>query len=216
MLPCLFCTQITSHQHLTLTVKMADVIFHRDFLSRQECDALNDWVSLGVENKWLDAGISRGSNWEYKSRLTTRNYGDRFEYPAIVYVISDRITELLGISHLKRSIVGGGKDGVVVSYTLPSGDVYAHTDPMEGDLHVLRCNVMTQAADAGAELIIGGKKVEVGVGDLHCYLPSDVEHYVTTAEGDTPRIMWMFGYQISKKEFLVLKERFEDELAITN
>ena len=187
---------------------MADVFFHRNFLSSQECNALNDWVSLGVENKWLDAGISRGSDWQYKSRLTTRNYGDRFEYPPLVHQVSNKISNLLGLQDAPKSVVGGGKDGVVVSYTLPTGDVYAHTDPMEDNLHVLRCNVMTQAADAGAELFIGGKKIDIGVGDLHCYLPSDVEHYVTTAKGNTPRIMWMFGYQISKEKFLKIKERF--------
>jgi hypothetical protein len=186
---------------------MADVIFHRDFLSGQECKALNDWVVLGVENKWLDVGMSRGSDWEYKSRLTTRKYGDRFEYPPLVHQVSNKISNLFGLQDAPKSVVGGGKDGVVVSYTLPKGDVYAHTDPMEGDLHVLRCNVMTQAADAGAELIIGGEKINLGVGDLHCYLPSDVEHYVTTAEGATPRIMWMFGYQISKVAFLKLRGR---------
>jgi hypothetical protein len=129
--------------------------------------------------------------------------------------VFNRITEHLGIGHLAKSTVGGGRDGAVVSYTLSGGDVYKHTDPMEGNLHVLRCNVMTQAADAGAELFIGGEKIDVGVGDLHCYLPSDVEHYVTTAEGDTPRIMWMFGYQISKEDFLKIKERAEDALTIT-
>jgi hypothetical protein len=130
--------------------------------------------------------------------------------------VFDEITHFLGLHDATKSVVGGGKDGVVVSYTLPNGDVYKHIDPMEGDLHVLRCNVMTRAAGAGAELFIGGEKIDIGVGDLHCYLPSDVEHYVTTAEGDTPRIMWMFGYQISKENFLKIKERFENELAVAN
>ena len=165
---------------------------------------MNAWVNRGVENKWLDAGISRGSVWSYKDRLTTRGYGDRFDYPAIVHKVFDQITNALGLHTTPKSVVGGGKDGVVVSCTFPGGDVYPHKDPMEGDLHVLRCNVMTQAADAGAELFIGGEKIELGVGDLHCYLPSDVEHYVTPAEGNTPRIMWMFGYQISKEDFLSL------------
>jgi hypothetical protein len=187
---------------------MADIIFHRNFLSSQECKALNDWVVLGVENKWLDVGISRGSGWGYKDRLTTRNYGDRFEYPPLVYQVFDKISDFLGLQDTPKSSVGGGKDGVVVSYTLPNGDVYPHKDPMEIDLHVLRCNVMTQPADAGAELFIGGKKIDIGVGDLHCYLPSDVEHYVTTVEGETPRIMWMFGYQISKKEWQRKMEEF--------
>jgi hypothetical protein len=195
---------------------MAEIIYQRQFLDRAVCESLNAWVDEGVEKKWLDVGRSENPSWAYKDRLTTRNYGTRFEYPAVVYQVFDEITQLLGLHDAPKSVVGGGRNGVVVSYTLSGGDVYKHKDPMEGDLHVLRCNVMTRAADAGAELFIGGEKIDIGVGDLHCYLPSDVEHYVTTAEGDTPRIMWMFGYQISKENFLKIKERFENELAVAN
>lgn len=180
----------------------------RNFLDQQTCDQLNDWVKLGVENKWLDAGISRGSGWVYKDRLTTRNYADRFEYLPLVYQVFDQISDLLDLHDTPKSVVGAGKNGVVVSYTMPGGDVYKHKDPMEETLHVLRCNVMTQAADAGAELFIGGKEIDVGVGDLHCYLPSDVEHYVTVAKGNTPRIMWMFGYQMSKEKWQEKMEEF--------
>jgi len=183
---------------------MADIIYKRQFLDLATCEALNAWVNDGVDKKWLDVGMSRGSGWAYKDRLTTRNYGGRFEYPELVHQVFERITASLGLHGTPKSVYGGGRDGVVVSYTLPGGDVYPHKDPTEGDLHVLRCNVMTQAADAGAELFIGGEKIDIGVGDLHCYLPSDVEHYVTPAEGNTPRIMWMFGYQISKEDFLSL------------
>lgn len=186
---------------------MADIIFKRNFLDAETCQALNAWVMEGVENKWLDAGISRGSGWSYKNRLTTRNYGDRFDYPEIAYSVFDKVTECLGLYGVPRSITGGGRNGLVVSCTFPGGDVYQHKDPMEGYFHVLRCNVMTQAADDGAELFIGGEKIDIGVGDLHCYLPSDVEHYVTEAKGSTPRIMWMFGYQISKQDFLQIKQK---------
>jgi len=195
---------------------MAEIIYQRQFLDPAVCKSLNAWVDEGVEKNWLDVGISRGSGWAYKDRLTTRNYGNRFEYPPAICQVFDKITHLLGLHDAPKSVVGGGRNGVVVSYTLSGGDVYKHKDPMEGDLHVLRCNVMTRAADAGAELFIGGEKIDIGVGDLHCYLPSDVEHYVTTAEGNTPRIMWMFGYQISKEDFLKIKERFENELAVAH
>jgi hypothetical protein len=60
---------------------------------------------------------------------------------------------------------------------------------------------MTRNSDAGGELYIGGKKIDIGVGDLHCYLPSVVEHYVTEVKGQTSRIMWMFGYQCSTERF---------------
>lgn len=177
------------------------LIVVKNFVSPKECAQLNSWVAEGVDKKWLDVGISRGSDWEYTDRVTTRKYGDRFEYPAVVYKVFDKITDFLGLHDEPKSVVGGGKDGVVVSCTFPGGDVYPHRDPMEGDLHVLRCNIMTQAADKGAELYIGGKKIDLDVGELHCYLPSYVEHYVTKAEGNTPRIMWMFGYQVTPERF---------------
>ncbi len=34
---------------------------------------------------------------------------------------------------------------------------------------------------------------------MHCYLPSNQPHYVTAAEGETSRIMFMFGYQVTEK-----------------
>jgi len=185
------------------------IFFKKNFLSLQECTQLNSWVKKGVEEKWLDAGISRNSEWSYLDRVTTRNYGDRFNYPEIAHQIFNKITDYLGLHDAPKSVIGGGKNGIVVSCTFPNGDVYPHKDPMEGELHVLRCNVMTQAADCGAELFIGNKKIDISVGDLHCYLPSNVEHYVTKVDGNTPRIMWMFGYQVSIKQFNTLQESWK-------
>jgi hypothetical protein len=175
------------------------------FISAETCAVLNAWVDEGVENKWLDKGISRKSGWDYDKRVTTRNYGDRFEYPPEVYEVFDQISAKLGLQDVPKSTVGAGKDGVVVSCTFPGGDVYPHQDPMEGpNLHVLRCNIMTRDSDAGGDLYIGGNKIDIGVGDLHCYLPSAVEHYVTPVEGNTSRIMWMFGYKMSLEDFAKL------------
>jgi hypothetical protein len=173
----------------------------KEFIDKKTCCQLNDWVDLGVENKWLDKGIDRGSNWNYTKRVTTRKYADRFDYPQVVYDVFSKITNTLQIADLQKSVVGGGKNGVVVSCTYPGGDTYAHIDPKEGNLEVLRCNILTRKADIGGELFIGGKQININVGDLHCYLPSTVEHYVTTVEGETARVLWMFGYQCSAEQF---------------
>jgi len=172
-----------------------------NFLSIDECNQLNDWVDLGVKNKWLDSGISRGSGWQYKDRVTTRNYGDRFDYPGVVYGVFEKITERLQLKDLAKSVKGGGKNGIVVSCTFPGGDVYPHADPREGNLEVLRCNIMTRSAEEGGELHVGGNKIDINVGDLHCYLPSTIEHYVTEVKGQTSRVLWMFGYQCSIERF---------------
>ena len=177
------------------------IVRKKQFISQFQCDEMNEWVNCAIEKKWLDFGIDPDLGWAYQKRLTTRAYGNRFEYPEIVYQIFEKISETLGLTDLPKSIAGGGRGGVVVSCTYADGDVYEHIDPMEGDRHVLRCNIMSQKADLGADLYIGNKRIDVEVGELHCYLPSDVPHYVTTAKGRTPRIMWMFGYQCSKDRF---------------
>jgi len=175
------------------------VLVLKSFLSQEEIAGLNSFVDAGIEQKYLDTGISQGKH-QYAKRLTTRLYGDRFVYPEIVQSVFSRITDRLRLHGLKKSVAGGGRDGVVVSCTYPGGDVYAHQDPKEdgGELDVLRCNILTQAADSGGLLQVGGVPITLEAGDLHCYLASDVVHSVSVVEGKTPRILWMFGYQISK------------------
>jgi hypothetical protein len=177
------------------------VLVFKNFLSNDECNKLNQWVDLGVQNKWLDKGVNRGSDWVYESRLTTRPYAKRFDYSVDVYDVQDKISKFLDIMDLPKSVIGGGKNGIVVSCTFDGGDVYEHIDPKEGNLEVLRCNVLTRAADDGGKLYVGGNEIVVNTGDLHCYLPSTVKHYVTEVKGQTSRVLWMFGYQCSIKRF---------------
>jgi hypothetical protein len=178
-----------------------NVAIFPNFLEANICWQMNEWIKIAVKNKWLDVGLDPSvESWGYKKRLTSRKYYGRFEYPKIVYDVSDRITNFLGLQNYPKSI-NGGRGGIVVSCTKSGGDVYLHKDPMENNLHVLRCNIMTSSASSGGELYIGGKKINIKTGDLHCYLPSDVEHYVTENTGERARIMWMFGYQMSKEDF---------------
>ena len=167
----------------------------KNFLSKTECEQLNAWVRLGVEKKWLDVGgITTGvSTTHIQKRLTSRAYGHRYQYPQLVKDISNKIRNKVGVSSYPL-IEGHGRDGVVVSCTFNGGDVHSHKDP-KSDLgfSALRCNIMTQAPEAGAKLFLEGQEIKYGVGDLHCYLASNFEHYVTTIEGNTPRILWMFG-----------------------
>lgn len=167
----------------------------KNFLDASAVAELNAWAILGVEKGWLSDGISN-LRYGYKLRKTSRLYADRFEYPQIVRDVSERIRKFCGLLDYPL-IEGHGRDGVVVSYTLPGGDVYRHTDPPSPNgLATLRCNVMTQAADAGCVLHIGDQPIDIGVGDLHCYLVSEYWHFATPVEGNTPRIMWMFGAHV--------------------
>jgi len=171
----------------------------KNFLSLKDCSLLNQWALLGVEKGWLSTGITSGGYTNM--RLTSRLYGGLFTTPVEVLQISERIRQFCGVSQYPL-IHGHGRDGVVVSYTKPGGDVYRHCDPKSTDgTSTLRCNVMTQDADAGGDLYIGGEKTDVSVGDLHCYLVSEHEHWVEPVQGNTPRIMWMFGAHVPAEDW---------------
>jgi hypothetical protein len=171
-----------------------------NFATQEEINALNEWAELGVKNKWLGIGITVGAK-ATTTRLTSRLYGDRYEYPQVVRDLSDRIRKFISISSYPL-IEGHGRDGVVVTYTYPGGDVYKHKDhqSVEG-LATLRCNILTQKADSGCQLYVDGQQVNFNVGDLHCYLVSEHEHWATKVEGNTPRIMWMFGAHVPAEDW---------------
>jgi hypothetical protein len=171
----------------------------RGFFSKSECDALNRWTMLAVENKWVDCGLTReGVTY---SRLSTRLSGHRFVYPEIVIEASNRIRQFYGLADAP-TIDGHGRDGIVVSCVFDGGNIFEHTDPGGvGGLATLRCNVLTQKPEAGGVLHLEGAPVELNPGDLHCYLASEHRHYVDSINGDTPRILWMFGAHVPAEDW---------------
>lgn len=166
----------------------------KGFLSAEDCKLLSDWCNLGVERGWVSSGITAGAMT--KMRLTSRLYADKFVNPPEILAIAKRVREFCGVDGYPI-IDGHGRDGIVVSYTRPGGDVYPHVDPRADDgTPTLRCNIMTQGGDSGGQLYIDGEAFDVGVGDLHCYLVSEHKHWVESVAGNTPRIMWMFGAHV--------------------
>ena len=171
-----------------------------NFATQEEIKLLNGWAKLGVKNKWLDRGINTGFE-PTKARLTSRLYAHRFNYPQEILELAGKIRSYIGINNYPI-IKEHGRDGIVVSYTPQGGDVFKHTDPKGNEgLATLRCNILTQKADAGGMLYVGGQQINIEVGDLHCYLVSEHEHWVTEVKGETPRIMWMFGAHVPAEDW---------------
>lgn len=171
----------------------------KTFLLPQECEMLNDWANAGINAGWLDKGHE--INGATNKRLTSRAYGYRFTTPSEILKISDKIRRFVGVDSYPL-VVDHGKDGIVVSCTFSGGDVFSHADPRSiPHLATLRCNVMTQKPEVGGILHIDGKPVPLDAGDLHCYLASEHQHYVTTVYGDIARVCWMFGACVPKEDW---------------
>lgn len=165
---------------------------HKNFLSKAECEALNNWVDFAIADGQMKIGIDL-SRPEPPRRYTSRFSPDTVEYPELVLEIAQRVRAACGVA--ERPIIHDhGRHGVVVSCTLPGGDIHLHQDPHSPDgLFALRCNILTRAADVGGNLMLGGEEVVLDVGELHCYLASAVQHRVTQVQGNTSRVLWMFG-----------------------
>jgi hypothetical protein len=171
-----------------------------NFATEEEINFLNTWANLGVKNGWLDIGETAGFDRTHK-RLSSRAYSSRYNYPNFVRILSDRIRKFIGIDSYGL-ILGHGRDGVVVSYTVDGGNVYKHKDQKSTEgLATLRCNILTQAPKEGGNLFIEGTHIPFNVGDLHCYLVSEHEHWTDDVKGDIPRIMWMFGAHVPAEDW---------------
>jgi hypothetical protein len=174
-----------------------------NFLTVQECQELNDWADAAVVNGWLGDGVDIFNVGQGQPlRKTTRGYESLFTFPPVVQTISDKITARFNLQALTKSADGGGL-GVTCTLTLPGGSIVGHTDPFEssGTLHLLRCNILTRASDAGGVLLLSGVEVPLNAGDLISYSPSHIKHSVSTVGEGASRVMWLFGYQLPNDFF---------------
>ena len=186
-----------------MSIKVAVV---RNYLDKESCEHLNQWVLDAIAQNKIGLGITIPKGGHYAisekisspQRYTSRMYSDNYEYPELVTKIFNRIKTELNLESAAVS-ANGGRDGVVVSCTYHNGDVYLHKDPKEGaGVSLLRVNILSKAARAGGAIHVENALFNLEQGDMMAYLVDEYEHCVEPVEGDEPRIMWMFGLLVPK------------------
>ena len=83
--------------------------------------------------------------------------------------------------------------------TFDGGDTYRHTDPKEMG-HQVTMNVLLKKSDSGGVLHILDEEVSLSERELHCYLATKHEHFVTPCKGQT-RYMWIFRFNDNHEEW---------------
>jgi hypothetical protein len=122
-------------------------------------------------------------------------------YPPYVIGISNKIRKFMNIDHYPL-ISENGFEGVLLSVKFNGENVHEHRDmKFFKGWTPFRCNVVTQAPEQGAKLYVEDELIDIKVGDLHCYYASEQKHYVTEVEGNTPRVLWMFGAHRPLKDY---------------
>ena len=166
---------------------------HPEFITEEERLALIDWMD---NSGYLVKGFSRGE-YDYELRYNTRLHRGLVVFPKVAYDIQKRIMELYGFKteDIDRAREGSG---MVAVKTFVGGDTHKHTDHTNSGGHAVRLNVLLQKPDKGGVLHIEGERVDLEERELHGYMATAHEHWVTEVEGDNPRHIWIFGFEIDK------------------
>lgn len=188
--------------------KIVNII--KNYLPYDKCDELNSWVRDAIKTKKIGNGITTDQNYTLPYRVvaikryTSRIYANRYSYPDLVRELHKQIAKDFNLTKWNFPLHTHGRDGVVVSATLPGGDVYLHKDPRDNmePKEVLRCNILTSET-AGGEIIVNSQSYFLQKGDMMQYLVSKHEHEVKPVEGNDGdlRIMWMFGWYVDGDEW---------------
>jgi hypothetical protein len=183
------------------------VLVVRNYISQTECDNLSRWATKAVEEEQFVDGVS--GDWDkktftrVKTRLTNR-MSTNINYCETVYTIQKRLRNDFDKISDAPVIEGHGKDGVVVSITYNDGDVYKHKDPSVGEgISGARFNILSSIPENGGLIHVEDKTYQMNPGDLMAYLVTDFYHSVDQCHGESPRIMFMFGFCVPEGSKLV-------------
>ena len=183
----------------------------RNYLPHETCDILNTWVRDQIDEGNINYGITKTGYYKdtneaqsYHLRYSSRIDPSKIEYPQLVRDLHEQIQNEFRLGKWSEPKHIHGKDGVVVSATLPGGNVYLHKDPRDGQepKHTLRCNILTSETEGGL-IWVNGESYKLKKGDMMQYLVSKYEHKVDSVIGNPGdmRIMWMFGWYVDDEEW---------------
>lgn len=169
-----------------------------NFVPNDVIKALNDWVIEKIES---DLSFFSDANMGLKgTRLTTRYYKDcsKLVYPQQALELREKIAAHLNITDAR---IPKYCHGIACGVGFNDGDIFNHLDPVYyKDTYTLHCNVITQKADEGGITVIEGVPYPTKPNDVLVYPVSKVKHNVTKIKGNTPRILWVFGYCINERQ----------------
>jgi hypothetical protein len=178
-----------------------------NFITEEEAEILSNWTLSNYEKPYFMN--PRMNNDEVQTRFTTRHAHGRIEeyqdfkvkYPKEVYNIQKRIFEYLNLTQNNVIPFPSFTDGIVTTIGFSPGSCVSHKDPVYyQNTYTLHCNFCTQTPESGGITILDGKEYSFEYKDMIMYVASHVEHKVTECVGNTPRVLWVFGFCISLEQ----------------
>jgi hypothetical protein len=165
----------------------------KNFLSKEECQSLNNWTLTNKDMEWFRKG--KGAD----NRTTTRYSNSiEFSYPNIITEKFNQFRKDFNVVDFK--LIEQGRDGIINAISYEGSELELHTDPSYGNYQSFHITVQTSKSEKGGDLIADGIIYNVDEGDAICFFASAVKHCTNLTEGNKPRIVWVLGLQYPTKK----------------
>lgn len=168
----------------------------RNFLSSNEVKKLNQWTFDNCHQEFFqDANMDPdNSETRFTTRFPNDSIAENIDYPEVAHAIRERIIKFFHLEKFKSP--PSYSHGIVNGIGYSGGRIEKHIDPTYyPDTKTVHFNAITQQAEKGGHTIIGGVEYnDIKSTDLLIYQVSEVNHEVTSTKGNTPRILWVFGF----------------------
>jgi len=184
------------------TKKLVKIV--KNFITDKEVKVLNRWTLEHYKNPYfMDPRMNKDDK---QTRFTTRHaygrceeYQDyKVEYPKEVYDIQKRLIDYLKVKENRIAPWPSFTDGICTTIAFPPGSCCKHTDPVYYEnTYTLHCNFVTQNPESGGITYVEDDPYQFGEKDMLMYITSHLDHEVTEISGDTPRILWVYGFCLS-------------------
>lgn len=193
---------------LVNTVRMMSKSFVlRNFLFLNEVKELNQWTINNCHQHFFeDAGMDPDNpNTRFTTRFPNESVAPNIDYPEIAHTVRKRIVKYFHLENCKSP--SSYSHGIVNGIGYSGGRIEEHIDPTYyPNTKTVHFNAITQQADVGGHTIIGGVEYnDIKPTDLLIYQVSEIHHEVTVTKGNTPRILWVFGFCLNNEK---IKEIF--------
>jgi hypothetical protein len=129
--------------------------------------------------------------------MVTR-FSPEIVFPKTALDIQNRLKTLLSLQD-KDIHTLSHDTSIIVNCSFAPARVIKHRDGGQYGLSLLRCNVLSSAPEAGGLLHVEDTPIEQNELSVYFCLVTDYYHYVTAVEGNKPRILWQFGFNVEKE-----------------
>jgi hypothetical protein len=168
----------------------------KNFITQAEAAVLNNFTLDGVNRGVFKDGIVSRQFNPPGSQMVTR-FSPEIVFPKEALNIQNRLKTLLNLGDTDIYTFAH-HTGIVVNCSFAPARVIKHIDPKQNGLSLLRCNILSSASKAGGVMHVEDEPVINPELSVYFCLVSDYHHYVTPVEGDKPRILWQFGFNVNK------------------